>query len=280
MKMQTLAIVGVGLIGSSIAQAARARGVADRILGADRNAELLEQARRRCGLDECYTDVGAAVRQAQITVFCTPVDHIADQVAAAALSCAPGGLMTDVGSTKVTIVRGLEKRLPSRCRFVGSHPLAGSEKSGPGHARQHLFEGRMVVITPTEKTAPESLLEIKTFWQSLGAKVVEMTPEDHDAALARTSHLPHLVAAALAGGLPPELRPLAATGFRDSTRVAGGDPALWTGVLMHNRGPILQALQALEEELDRFRAALDAGDRAAIDLLLTQARRNRDALGN
>jgi cyclohexadieny/prephenate dehydrogenase len=279
MTMRTLAIVGVGLMGGSIALAAKARGVAGRVLGVDRNDEALEQARLYCGLDECFTNMAPAVRQAQITVFCTPVDQIAEQVAAAAASC-DGGLLTDVGSTKATIVRGLEKKLPAGCRFVGSHPLAGSEKSGAAHAHSRLFEGRVVVVTPTEQTAPEPLEEVKKFWQVLGAKVVEMTPEDHDIALAQTSHLPHLLAAALAGGLPAELRPLTATGFRDTTRVAAGEPALWTGVFMHNRGPILKALQALEGELGRFRDALDVGDRVALESLLTNAKRNRDALGS
>jgi len=278
--MRTLAIVGVGLIGGSIALAARARGVVDRIVGVDRDAEALDQARRRCCLDETSADVASAARQAQVMIFCTPVDQVAEQVLAAAPCCPPGTLLMDVGSTKADIVRGLDQGLPPDCRFIGSHPLAGSEKRGAGYAHQRLFEGRVVVVTPTDKTAPETLKEARTFWQALGAQVVEMTPEDHDRALAKTSHLPHLVAAALAGGLAPELRELTASGFRDATRVAAGDASLWTGIFLHNRGPILQALRALEDELDRFRAALGAGDRAALDKLLTHAKRNRDALGS
>ena len=278
--MRTLAIVGVGLLGGSIALAARARGVAERIVGVDRDAAALEKARRRCGLDECFTEAAPAVRQADITVFCTPVDEIAEQVVAAASHCGPGSVLTDVGSTKAAIVRGLENRLPPDCRFVGSHPLAGSEKCGAGHAQAHLFEGRLVVVTPTEKTDRDSLKEVRGFWQALGSHVVEMTPEDHDRAVARTSHLPHLVAAALAGGLEQELRELTASGFRDTTRVAGGDALLWTGVLLQNREAILDALGDFEAELGRFRAALHGDDRAAIEALLTHAKRNRDALGS
>jgi prephenate dehydrogenase len=188
--------------------------------------------------------------------------------------------LTDVGSTKASIVRGLDLSLPSHRQFIGSHPLAGSEKCGAGYAHQRLFEGRVVVITPTDKTAQDTLQEARTFWRTLGARVIEMAPADHDRALARTSHLPHLLAAALAGGLPPELHELTASGFRDTTRIAAGDTALWTGIFMHNREAILQSLGALEIQLDGFRAALENGGRAALEALLTQAKRNRDALGS
>src|SRR5262249_6847692 len=140
--------------------------------------------------------------------------------------------------------------------------------------------GRVVVVTPTERTDPRALDQAHAFWGALGARVVEMTPEDHDRALAVTSHLPHLVAAALAGTLPPELRGLTATGFRDTTRVAAGDPALWTAIFLHNREAVLQALRPLGAALDHFRDALQAGDRAALEGLLTQGKRSRDALGS
>jgi prephenate dehydrogenase len=280
MTMRTLAIVGVGLIGGSIALAARAQRVAERIIGVDRDAVALENARRCCELDDCFADLAAAARQAEVMVFCTPVDQIADQVVAAASWCQPGNVLTDVGSTKAVIVHDVERRLPGRSRFIGSHPLAGSEKCGAGHAQPRLFENRVVVVTPTAKTDPTAHQEIRSFWQALGARVIDMTPEDHDDALARTSHLPHLLATALAGSLPENLRELTATGFRDLTRLAAGDGSMWTGIFLHNRGPVLQALTEFEEELHRFRAAIDAADRVAIDALLAQAKRNRDALGS
>ena len=240
----------------------------------------IDNARRRCELDDCFADLDAAARQAQLMVFCTPVDQIAEQVVAAASCCQPGTLLTDVGSTKAVIVRDVERRLSGRSRFIGSHPLAGSEKCGAGHAQPRLFENRVVVVTPTDKSDPTAHQEIRAFWQALGAHVIDMTPEDHDAALARTSHLPHLVAAALARGLPEKLRELTATGFRNMTRLAAGDASMWTGIFFQNRGPVLQALAEFEEELHRFRAAIEAADRTAIDSLLTQAKRNRDALGS
>jgi prephenate dehydrogenase len=278
--MRTLAIVGVGLIGGSIALAARARGAADRIVGVDEDLDALDIARRRCSLDDCFEDVAGAARQAQLTIFCTPVDCIVEQTLTAAASCPPGALFTDVGSTKTTIVRALDERLPGHCRFIGSHPLAGSEKRGAGYAHERLLEGRVVVLTPTAKTSPQTLDEMRSFWQTLGTRVVVMSPEEHDRALALTSHLPHLVASTLAGVLPAELRNLTATGFRDTSRVAAGDPAMWAAIFLQNRDSILHALATLGGALDQFRAALEAGDRSAITALLTQGKRNRDALGS
>jgi prephenate dehydrogenase len=284
--MGTLAIVGVGMMGGSLALAARARGLFDRIVGIDPNPEARQKACRNCALDAISDTIASAAQEwagdrDQLTmVFCTPVDRVVEQVLAAAPWCSPNALLTDVGSTKANIIHDLENALPPQCRFIGSHPLAGSEKSGACHAQKDLFDGRVVVITPTSKTSAVTLQEARSFWQAFGAQVVQMTPEDHDEALARTSHLPHLIAAALANGITPELRSLAANGFRDTTRIAAGDVSLWSVVFLHNRGPILHALTALEDELDRFRAALRAGDRGALDLLLTQAKRNRDALGS
>jgi prephenate dehydrogenase len=280
MKIQTLTIVGVGLIGGSIGLAARRRGVAAHVLGAGRQRESLDRARAVGAIDEAALDLPAAVRRADVAVFCTPVDRIAEQVLAAAPGCAPGTLLTDAGSTKAAIVARLDGHLPAGVAFVGSHPLAGSEKRGPEHADAGLFEGRLTVITPGPHTDPAAVERTAAFWQALGSRVRLMPPEEHDRALAFTSHLPHLLAAALAGTLPDGLRELAASGFRDTTRVAAGDPPLWTAIFTQNRAAVLQALERLTARLDEFRAALEAGDRTTLDTLLTQAKKVRDALGS
>jgi prephenate dehydrogenase len=280
MRIGTLTIVGVGLIGGSLGLAARQRGVAGRVLGAGRQQATLERARHLGVIDEGFLDLTAAVRRADVAVFCTPVDHIAEQVVAAAPACGPGTLLTDAGSTKAAIVAAVEGRLPKGVAFVGSHPLAGSEKRGPEHADGCLFEGRVTVVTRTPRTDPAALERTVAFWRALGSRVKVMAPDEHDVALALTSHLPHLVAAALAGLLPPEFRELTASGFRDTTRVAAGDPSLWTGIFLQNRGPVRQALAGLEERLGRFGAALEAADAATLDDLLAQAKKVRDALGN
>jgi prephenate dehydrogenase len=280
MNIRTLTIVGVGLIGGSIGLAARRRGIAQRILGTSRHQAGIDQAKALGLIDEGFLDVAAAVHLADIAVFCTPVDCIARQVMAVAPGCAPGAVLTDAGSTKAAIVREVDSRLPPGVAFVGSHPLAGSEKRGPEHADADLFQGRLTVVTPTVLTDVAALENTIAFWRALGSRVRVMEPEEHDRALAWTSHLPHLTAAAVAGILPPHLFDLAATGFRDTTRVAAGDPAIWTGVLVHNRAALLDALHELEHCLGQFRTALETGDTAALDTLLLKAKKVRDALGS
>jgi cyclohexadieny/prephenate dehydrogenase len=280
MKIQTLTIVGVGLIGGSIGLAARRRGLAEHVIGVGRQQSSLGRALAAGTIDEASLDLAAAVHRAEITVFCTPVDRIAEQVLAVAPGCTPGTLLTDAGSTKATIVYGIENRLPRGIAFVGSHPLAGSEKRGPEHADANLFQGRLTVVTRTPHTDPAAIERTVAFWQALGSRVRLMDPEEHDRALALTSHLPHLMASALAGILPPELHELTATGFRDATRVAAGDPSLWTGIFAQNRTAVGDALDQLCQRLGRFRAALEAGDTIALDTLLAQAKKVRDALGS
>ncbi len=280
MKIQTLTIVGVGLIGGSIGLAARWYGLAAHIVGVGRNPDSLARAVRVGAIDEASLDLAGAVHQADLAVFCTPVERIAEQVLSVASGCARGTLLTDAGSTKAAIVAALEGRLPSGVAFVGSHPLAGSEKRGPDHADAQLFQGRLTVLTPSPSSDPAAVEKTGAFWQALGSRVRLMTPQEHDKALALTSHLPHLLASALAGILPDELRDLTATGFRDTTRVAAGDPSIWTGIFTQNRGAVLHALEALDVRLGAFRAALEAGDWTTLDSLLVQAKKVRDALGS
>jgi cyclohexadieny/prephenate dehydrogenase len=280
MNINTLTIVGVGLIGGSIALAARQRGLVRRVLGVDRNQATLDEALALGIIDEGFLNPLPAARRSVLMVFCTPVDAIAAQVLAVADACSPGTLLTDAGSTKAAIVRQLEDRLPAYVTFIGSHPLAGSEKRGPRFADAHLFSNRVTVLTPTPATDPAALVRLQGFWQGLGSRVRIMPAEEHDRALALTSHLPHLVASALCGVLPPALRELAATGFRDTTRIAAGDPSIWTGIFTQNRDALLAALPLLVEQLQAYRHALLADDRTAVDALLTQAKRTRDALGN
>jgi prephenate dehydrogenase len=280
MKLRTLTIVGVGLIGGSIGLAARRRGVAGRVLGVGRHQGGLDQALSRGAIDEGFLDITPAVRQSELVVFCTPVDGIAAQVLAAAPVCAPGTILTDAGSTKAAIVQAVEDRLPPEVTFVGGHPLAGSEKRGTQYADADLFQDRLTVLTPTPATVPEALKQVKHFWEALGSRVRVLDPHEHDRALALTSHLPHLVASALAGTLPPELSELTASGFRDTTRIAAGDPAIWTAIFAQNRTPVLEALERFTARLTEIREALRKEDFATVARLWTQAKKVRDALGN
>jgi cyclohexadieny/prephenate dehydrogenase len=280
MKIATLTVVGVGLIGGSIGLAARKRGIAERILGVGRNKTTLERAQSLGAIDAGVGDLNEAVHQADVAVFCTPVDRIAEQILASAPGCRPGTLLTDAGSTKGRIVAAVEDRLPAGVSYVGSHPLAGSEKRGPENADADLLQDRLVVITRTPRTDVAALERIAAFWKSLGARVCVMAPDEHDAALALTSHLPHLAAAALAGILSPHLHALTATGFRDTTRVAAGDPELWSAIFSQNRPALLEMLGLLETRLTEFKNALLEEGEKTIRALLDQAKRNRDALGS
>ncbi len=275
--MDTLVIVGVGLLGGSIGLAARRRNVARRIVGVDPSPAALRAAIEFGAIDDA-TNLQDAVRAADLVVFCTPVDQIAAQVMAAAEACRPGVVLTDVGSTKVGILASLRGRLPEGVVFIGSHPLAGSEKSGPEHARADLFEQRLVIVTPEADSPASALKRVNSFWQSLGAKVTSLSAEIHDRTLALTSHLPHLVASALAGMLSDEQVPYTATGFRDTTRLAAANPHLWSGIFDANREPLLVALDRLIAHLFEFREAINASDRAAIQAMLKEGKRIRDIL--
>jgi cyclohexadieny/prephenate dehydrogenase len=280
MQPRVLTIVGAGLIGGSLGLAAKWRGLAKTVRGIGRHRASLERARALGAVDEVYLEPAPALAGADLVVFCTPVDRIADQVLAFAPYCAPGTLLTDAGSTKALIVAAVEDKLPNGIAFVGSHPLAGSEKRGPDHADGRLFEGRVTVVTRTPRTDAAALENVSAFWQALGSRVTVMAPDAHDRALAMTSHLPHLLASALAGTLSPELQLLAAAGFRDTTRIAASDPELWTAIFSQNRAALLDALGTFTECLNRMRGALETSDWITVESLLGQAKKVRDALGN
>lgn len=277
--MDTIAIVGVGLIGGSIGLAVKKRGLARIVRGVGRNRASLEKARDVGAIDEMCLDLIEGAK-ADLIVLCTPVDRIAEQTLQLAPHCAQGTLITDAGSTKGTIVHGVETKMPAGVHFVGSHPLAGSEKRGPEFADAELFQNRWTIVTKTRHTDVAALDRVMTFWQELGCRVRVMDPDEHDRALAMTSHLPHLVAAVLAGVLPREVHELTATGFRDTTRIAAGDADLWTAIFVQNRQALLAALEPFEGRLRQFRHALEQGDGAVIQQLLTQAKKVRDALGS
>jgi prephenate dehydrogenase len=278
MLPRSLAIVGVGLIGGSVGLAVRRQSPATHIVGVDRDAGALGRALERGAIVEGFTNLADAVACCEFVLFCTPVDTIAQQILAAAPACKPGTTLTDAGSTKGAIVGALNGRLPSGIGFVGGHPLAGSEKQGPEHAEAGLFVDRVVVLTPVAETDRGALNLVTSFWQALGANVRQLSPEAHDRALAVTSHLPHLLASALAGILPAELASLTASGFRDTTRIASGDPALWTAILSANRSELLEVLGKLEERLGEFRRALEKQDLENVRNLLSAGRTSRMSL--
>jgi prephenate dehydrogenase len=257
-RSETVAIVGVGLIGGSIGLALRARGLCRRVIGIGRSPARLDEAVALGAIDDGTTDPARGVAGAAVVVVCTPVTQIAEDVRRAAAAGPADVLITDAGSTKAAIVAAVERDARACAAFVGGHPVAGSERQGVRHARIDLFEDRVCVLTPTGRTPRERLGRARDFWSRLGCRLVELDPAAHDEALAFTSHLPHAVAAALAATVPAELLTLAAGAYRDGTRVAGADASLWAAIFLENRTPLLRALDRFQGQIAEFRDALEA----------------------
>lgn len=280
---QRVAIVGVGLIGGSIGLALRSRGLAEEVVGVGRRPAVLEKAVAVGAIDRGTTNLVEGVAEADLVVVATPVGIIVDVVQAVA-QVAPRASITDAGSTKAEICQALRSERDSSGlrpgRFVGSHPLAGGHRTGPEHASDDLFVGRTVVVTPEDDTPPGLVQRMTEFWESLGAEVTLLSPEEHDRALAATSHLPHLIASALAAATPEEWLQLAATGWADTTRIAAGDAELWTQIFSQNRVAVLDALRRFEHQLAALDSAIAAGDAAALASRLQEGKRIRDALGD
>jgi len=270
-NFQTLAIVGVGLIGGSIGKAAKERGIAAQIVGIEANAASAEWALAN-GLIDRVADV--VPEQADLIALCVPSDLVSDWVVKLADHRAP---MFDVGSVKGPIVEAIAARQSVPGQFLPCHPISGSEKSGPQAADATLFDGCTLVMTPLEQTTAESQRACTEFWQALGASVVRMSPQDHDATLAATSHLPHLLAFAYMAQVSDEHLPLTGGGFRDFTRIAAANPELWWRIMRLNRGALSEALDGYSQNLAALVAALEQGDEATGLALIRAAARKRQA---
>lgn len=276
----TVAIVGVGLIGGSIGLALRKRNLAKNIIGIGRRQASLRIARQIGAVDHTTIDLNKGVAEAELIIIGVPVGHVVEHVRLAAQHCPERTLITDVGSVKQAIVEPLDAGLARGCRFLGGHPVAGSEKAGPANASAELFEGRLTILTPTKNTRAEDFDALESFWQSLGSIVVSMTPENHDRALAMTSHLPHAAAAALAAAIPEQFFRLAGSGLLDATRVAAGDPELWRQIFTLNRDNVLTALEQFGASLSALHGAIRDGNQEELARFLTLAKKNRDAMGS
>ena len=278
-RKPVLAIVGVGLLGGSVALAAKKRGIVDRVIGIGRSQKRLQAAVEAGVIDEFLTELPASDAPWTIAVIGTPVDRIAKDVLRLAAVSRPGTILTDVGSAKGLICEAVQAAgLPDGVSFVGAHPLAGSEKTGFEAAIPNLFEGRVTVVTPPVPSEQDAGTAVSQFWERLGSRVIEMTPQDHDAALATTSHLPHVAASAVSAVLPDEFRQLAASGFRDTTRIAAGDPDMLVALLLENAPAVLTSLAAFSESFRKFQDAIENRDADELKKLLQLAKRNRDAL--
>ncbi len=280
--IQELAIVGVGLLGGSVAKAVRAGGLARRVVGVGRDTSRLRPALEDGTLDAATTDLDTGVRKADFVLLAAPVLAIEGLLERVWRAAPEGTVITDVGSTKRNIVRAAERLAAARpLTFVGSHPLAGSEQSGYRAARADLFRGATVVVTPTDRTELAALKRATEFWEALGARVSSLDPETHDRAVAAISHLPHLIACALvdgAGRVEPSALDLAARGFRDTTRIAAGDPEMWTEIFLANRDALSASVESFQQALADLQRVIDAGAPEALRAALARIKATREAL--
>ncbi len=281
--MQTLAILGLGLMGGSLGLAAKRGSIVSNVRAYARREESRDAALEHGAADAVFDSPQAAVADADIVVVCVPVSDITDLVSQCVPGLKQGAIITDVGSTKREVcAAGAESLKGLDSEFVGSHPMAGSEQTGLSAARADLYEEAVVIVTPGEANSAESVGAVESFWRSVGACVETMSPEVHDAVVARTSHLPHLVAAALVEsvlGQSGAHGDLCASGFRDTTRVAAGAEALWHDIIKTNADEVSEALGELIVSLELLRGMMQEGEFEQIREYLGRSREMREKLG-
>lgn len=275
-QFNKVTIIGVGLIGGSIGLGIKQKRLADKVIGVFRHKSTLNKALKRKAVDAGAMTVADGVRDADLIILATPVHLIPKMAEEAIKNAKKGAIITDVGSTKKWIVDRIEK-LPCRAQFfVGSHPMAGSEHTGVEFAVEDLLEGSPCIVTKTGKTNKAAMTKLIRFWKALGAKVKVTSPEEHDRSVALVSHLPHLVAFSLAGAVPIKDLSLAAEGFKDTTRVASSDPALWADIFLSNRLQLIRSGRMFEKYYREVVKALSKKDYPAIVRLLKAAKSKRD----
>lgn len=274
MEFKRLSILGVGLLGGSLGLAVKKIAKDCHIIGYGHRATTLESARELGAIDEGTLSVAEAVAGADLVVLCTPVGTFDGLLREIAGGLKPGAIITDVGSTKRSVVRIAQTQIPSIAHFVGSHPMAGSEKRGIEFARADLFEGALCLTTPTDGTDARALETVERFWRSLGMRVKRLSPEEHDRLICDVSHLPHALAATLVSMQSEDALELAGKGFFDSTRVAAGDAGLWRDILLDNADNLRSSIQRLRNQLDELERQLDpAQTQRLFDWLETAGKR-------
>jgi cyclohexadieny/prephenate dehydrogenase len=274
-----IALIGIGLIGSSISHACRRAGIAGEIVGSARTPATVETAMRLGLISQGFVTAAEAVDDADLVILCTPVGLSGPIAKEISRNLKPGAILTDVGSVKSAVVRDVRPHVPAGVHFVAAHPIAGTEKSGPEAGFAELFDGRWCILTPEPDTDGKAVEKLSAFWEALGAKVEIMTPEHHDRVLAITSHVPHLLAynfvntaANLERVGEGEVIKFSAGGFRDFTRIAGSDPTMWRDVFLNNKEAVLDILSRFTEDLTMLQRAIRAGDGDTLYRLFTEAR--------
>jgi cyclohexadieny/prephenate dehydrogenase len=280
-----VALIGIGLIGSSLARALRRDSPGTAIVACARRAETLATARRLELADETTRDPAAAADGADLVVVATPLSAYAEIGRQIAPALRPGAILTDVGSVKQAVIRDLQPQLPAGVEFVPGHPVAGTEHSGPESGFAELFAGRWCILIPLPETAPAAVAKVGRMWERAGMRVVTMSADHHDKVLAVTSHLPHLIAYTIVGtatdledSLKSEVIQFSASGFRDFTRIAASDPVMWRDVFLNNREAVLEILQRFNEDLTALQRAIRWGEGDKLQDLFSRTRAIRRSI--
>lgn len=282
-----VAIIGVGLIGGSLGMILKRKGLVDRVIGVGRRVENLKTAVKLGAIDRYVADAKDGVREADLVVLATPVDTYDRHLKAWASCLKRGAIVTDVGSVKGTLVEQSEQAMPDGVHFVGAHPIAGKEQTGVAAGTDQLFNGARCILTPTRRTDPRALEQVRAMWQAAGAQVLTMDPHLHDQILGAVSHLPHVAAFALINTLVDlrnqkipslDLAGHSGGGLRDTTRIAASSPEMWRDIFLWNRENVVAFIEAYERSLDQLKQLIKAGDAAGIEKELERAKREREQL--
>lgn len=279
MIFRKVAIIGVGLIGGSIGEAIKKKRLAGTVIGVGHRASSIDEAHERGATDKGTLDAVKGVTGADLVIIATPVRLIPEIARKISRSLKKGCMVTDVGSTKAEIVALLERILPKGVDFIGSHPLAGSEKRGVKFAQEDLFKGSIVIMTKTNKTKKSALDKLGRFWKSLGVgRIVIKSPEEHDRIVAEISHLPHIAAAAIVNTASEKSLEFASSGFKDTTRIAASDPDIWRDICVTNRKQILKALERYERNIFKLKKLIKNGSAAQLRKEFERSKKRREKL--
>lgn len=268
------AIVGTGLIGGSIALRMKEKKLAGQIIGISRSRKTVLLAKKLKAVDIATQEL-SALREADLVILAMPINTILAAAKKISRIIPKDCIVTDVGSTKKEIVNKLSRIFPN---YAGSHPLAGSEKTGIQHANPEIFPGSLCIVTPSKKTSRRALKKIEALWKQLGSRTIRLSPEKHDQILSFTSHLPHIAAFALARTVPEKYFSFGAAGLRDTTRIAASDSKLWSEIILSNRSNMLKAISLFIREINHLKDAVRRGDLSRLAALLKQAREKRESL--
>jgi len=284
-KFEKMALIGIGLIGSSISLAARRGGLVGTVSGHARTAATRQTALDLGLVETAHETAAEAVKDADLVVLCVPVGACGPVAEEIGPHLKPGAIVTDVGSVKASVVDDVAPHIPDGVHFIPGHPIAGTENSGPEAGFAELFDGRWCILTPRSQDCSEATARLKAFWQGLGSDVEVMTPAHHDMVLATVSHLPHLIAFNIVNSArqleqvtDKEVIKFSASGFRDFTRIAASDPIMWRDVFLNNKDAVLEMLGRFNEELSDLQRAIRFGDGDKLEQLFGEARQVRKSI--